>query len=95
MEAAVTALRAAEDQDFLRTTTAALKVVQNILNEASEEKYRRLRSTVGVRTRGGGRAGGADVVNYTMCVVNRIPSIDCVFASHTECMAARTNCDSV
>ena len=94
MEAAVTALRAAEDQDFLRTTTAALKVVQNILNEPSEEKYRRLRSTVGVRTGGGGRAaaGGCSDLDNTICVVIRLCK---PHKWHRECWAARTNCDSV
>lgn len=50
MEAAVAALEGAEEHDFLRVTATALKIIQNIHNEPSEEKYRRIRSTSAVRT---------------------------------------------
>jgi hypothetical protein len=43
MDDALATLASYEEQDFLRVTAAALKILQNIQNEPSEEKYRRLR----------------------------------------------------
>ena len=37
-----------EEREFLRVTSTALKIIQNIQNEPSEEKYRRLRTTAAV-----------------------------------------------
>lgn len=51
METAITPLKEkSEEQEFLRITATALKIIQNIQNEPIEEKYRRLRATSAVRT---------------------------------------------
>lgn len=44
MEAAIAALKGTDEQEFLRTSATALKIIQNILNKPSEEKYRSVRS---------------------------------------------------
>ena len=49
MEAAIASLQAGEEQEFLRNSGTALKILQNILNEPSEDKYRRVRSASKVR----------------------------------------------
>lgn len=49
MEAAIASLQAGEEQEFLRDSGTALKVLQNILNEPGEDKYRRVRSASKVR----------------------------------------------
>ena len=49
MDDALATLASYEEQDFLRVTAAALKILQNIQNEPSEEKYRRLRRESAVR----------------------------------------------
>ena len=50
MEEALAGLlaRCEGDREFLRVTSTAFKVVQNIQNEPSEEKFRRLRRTAPV-----------------------------------------------
>ena len=50
MDDALATLASYEEQDFLRVTVTALKILQNIQNEPSEEKYRRLREDSPVRT---------------------------------------------
>ena len=40
-----------EDQEFLRVTATTLKILQNIQNEPSESKYRKLRRTSAVSPR--------------------------------------------
>ena len=49
MDDALATLASYEEQDFLRVTATALKILQNIQNEPSEEKYRRLRKDSAVR----------------------------------------------
>ena len=50
MEDILRSLRAGvEDKEFLRLTRTALKLVQNVLNDPSHEKYRRIRATSKVR----------------------------------------------
>ena len=41
-------LASCEEREFLRVTSTALKIIQNIQNEASEDKFRRLRRTAPV-----------------------------------------------
>ena len=49
MEEPLAALLAScEEREFLRVTSTALKIVQNIQNGAGEEKFRRLRRTAPV-----------------------------------------------
>ena len=43
MDAALTSLQQSGDREFLRLTHTALKIIQNVLSEPHEEKYRRLR----------------------------------------------------
>lgn len=50
MEDILKSLRAGvEDKEFLRLTRTALKLVQNVLNDPSHEKYRRIRASSKVR----------------------------------------------
>lgn len=51
METAIAALKEKhEEQEFLRITATAVKIIQNIQNEPIEDKYRRLRDSSVVRT---------------------------------------------
>lgn len=49
MEESLAALLAScEESEFLRVTSTALKIIQNIQNEPSEERFRRIRRTAPV-----------------------------------------------
>lgn len=51
METAIATLKEGhEEQEFLRITATAMKIIQNIQNEPIEDKYRRLRDSSVVRT---------------------------------------------
>ena len=50
MDVAMGSLLRGGEQEFLRTTRTALKILQNILSDPSEEKYRMLRIASKVHT---------------------------------------------
>ena len=47
-EALAALLASCEQREFLRVTSTALKVVQNVQNEPSEERFRRIRRSAPV-----------------------------------------------
>lgn len=44
MEAATALLLQGGEQEFMRITSTAMKIIQNVLCEPGEEKYRRVRA---------------------------------------------------
>ena len=63
MEAAISRLQAAGEQEFLRTSATALRIIQNILSQPGEEKFWRVRKASRVRERermGPGKEWGAE-----------------------------------
>ena len=44
MDEAIAKLKLQGDQAFLRLTKTALTIIQNILNDPGQEKYRRIRA---------------------------------------------------
>ena len=51
MEMALGSLRSSVDEkEFLRLTRTALRLVQNVLNEPAQEKYRKIRAASKVRS---------------------------------------------
>ena len=49
MEAATALLLQGGEQEFMRITSTAMKIIQNVLCETGEEKYRRVRAASKVR----------------------------------------------
>ena len=50
MEAVLESLRSSVgDQEFLRLTRTALRLVQNLLNDSAQEKYKKIRAASKVR----------------------------------------------
>ena len=88
MEAAIASLQAGEEQEFLRDSGTALKVLQNILNEPGEDKYRRVRSASKVRHE--------EVARASACWLNAsVQTVAAALASALGTLLAGGACTSI
>ncbi len=62
MEAAISVLRSCGQEEFLRSTRTAAMIVQNVLSDPREAKYRRIRAASKVNPQAA-TAGGAHQIS--------------------------------
>ena len=95
IEGALESLKAAvDDQEFLRLTRTALRIIQNILNEQEDPKYRTVRADCKVRKLDGCTEDFGVGGCCQSCLFLLFMSLCCLFTVSAEncCLWALTGC---